>query len=128
MTRSSSKGLGFLAENIAARRLLGGGYEVIERNYRRPWGEVDIIAKDDGVIVFVEVKANRQRFAGDFEPETRVDQWKLAKIIRTAELYLGDKFETGDVEWRIDIVSVTFDELTKKAKIKHFKNIASNPY
>lgn len=124
----TSKELGFLAENIAARHLIGKGYEVIERNYRRPWGEVDVIAKDGNVVVFVEVKANSRRFTGDFEPELRVDHWKVAKIVRTAQLYLGDGPGASDIEWRVDVISVTFDELAKKAKIRHFKNIASNPY
>src|SRR3989344_4427179 len=116
-----SKELGFLAENIAARYLEGRGYEVVEKNYRKPWGEIDIIAQKDGVVVFVEVKANRQEFAGDFAPEIRVDWKKEAKIKRTAAFYLEQQFGDMEREWQIDIVSVTFDLAGKKAKIKHFK-------
>lgn len=128
MDKTNSKELGFLAENIAARHLESKGYEVIERNYRRPWGEIDLIAKSNEVVVFVEVKANSRRFAGNFEPELRVDHRKVAKIVRTAQLYLGDDLGACGIEWRVDVVSVTFDELAKKAKIKHFKNIAADPY
>jgi putative endonuclease len=118
-----TKELGYLAENIAARYLQGGGYEVIDRNYRKPWGEIDVIARQDNTIIFVEVKANRQEFAGEFNPEVRVDWKKMAKIKRTASLYLEYELHDMNLEWQIDIISVVFDALNKKAKIKHFKNV-----
>jgi putative endonuclease len=119
----NSQELGFLAENIAARYLEGRGYETVAKNYRKPWGEIDIIARKDGVIIFVEVKANRQEFAGDFNPEIRVDHQKAQKIKRTAALFLERELGNMDVEWQIDIIAVTFDIPNKKAKIRHFKNI-----
>jgi putative endonuclease len=117
------KELGFLAENIAARYLEGGGYELIAKNYRKPWGEIDIIAKTGETIVFVEVKANRQELAGDFNPEIRVDYQKAQKIKRTAMLFLEHELGNAEADWQIDIVAVTFDIPNKKAKIRHFKNI-----
>ncbi len=119
----NSQELGFFAENIASRYLGGGGYEVIAKNYRKPWGEIDIIARKDEVIIFVEVKANSQEFGGDFNPEIRVDWKKLAKIKRTAMLYLEYELRDTDLEWQIDVISVIFDRVNKKARIKHFKNI-----
>lgn len=101
----------------------GGGYEVIEKNYRKPWGEIDIIACKNGVVVFVEVKANSHEFGGDFNPEIRVDWNKMRKIKRTASLYLEYELCDTDCEWRIDVISVIFDKANKKAKIKHFKNV-----
>jgi len=118
-----SKELGFLAENIAARYLEGRGYEIIAKNYRKPWGEIDSVAKVGERIVFVEVKANRREFAGDFNPEVRVDYQKVNKIKRTAELFLESELGDTDVDWQIDIVAVTFDTQGKKAKIRHFKDI-----
>src|SRR3989344_3779819 len=115
--------LGFLAENIAARYLEDGGYEVIDKNYRKPWGEIDVIARRNETIIFVEVKANSRQFVGDFNPEVRVDWKKMAKIKRTAMLYLEQELCDADLEWQIDVISVTFDGINKKAKIQHFKNI-----
>lgn len=147
--------MGNLAENIAARYLEEGGYEILDKNYEKAWGEIDIIAKyqrsniknqnfgvpldgtakkddddakvadgdDDKTIIFVEVKANRSDFAGDFAPEERVNAHKLAKIAKVAQFYMDNEFEGQDLEWRIDAISVVFDEQNKKAKIKHFKNI-----
>ncbi|MGD0977266.1 MAG: YraN family protein [Minisyncoccia bacterium] len=130
-----TKELGNLAENLAGRYLESQGYEIIERNYRKPWGEIDIIVFKDDVCVFVEVKANSREFAGNFNPELRVDEKKLAKIIKTAELYMASeavrtshdwpphsKVECGG--WQVDVVSVTFIKSEHKAKIKHFKNVA----
>ena len=118
-----TKELGFLAENIAARYLEDGGYEVIDKNYRKPWGEIDVIARRNETIIFVEVKANSRQFVGDFNPEVRVDWKKMAKIKRTAMLYLEQELCDADLEWQIDVISVTFDGINKKAKIQHFKNI-----
>jgi putative endonuclease len=121
--RVDSKELGFLAENIAARYLEERGYEIIAKNYRKPWGELDIVSKIGETVVFVEVKANRQDFPGDFNPEVRVDERKIHKIKRTAALYLERELGSAEAEWRIDIIAVTFDIPNKKAKIKHFKNV-----
>ncbi len=117
------KELGFLAENIAARYLEERGYEIVAKNYRKPWGEIDIITKIGDTVVFVEVKANRKEFAGDFSPEIRVDYQKTQKIKRTAMLYLERELGNMEVEWQVDVLAVTFDIPNKKAKIKHFKNI-----
>jgi len=114
--------LGFLAENIAARYLEDGGYEVIDKNYRKPWGEIDIIAQKDGVVVFVEVKSSGREAEG-LEPELRVDWKKEAKIKRVAAFYLEQEFGDMEREWQIDIISITFDKNDKKAELKHFKNI-----
>lgn len=134
------KELGYLAENIAARYLESGGYEILDKNYRKPWGEIDIIAHKDGVVIFVEVKASRQETAG-FNPEVRADWNKMRKIKRTAMLYLehelGDTSPVGsregpqrapasygmNREWQIDVITITFDLNNKKAKLKHFKNV-----
>lgn len=120
-----TKELGFLAENIAARYLEGQGYEVLERNYRQPWGEIDLITCKADTVVFVEVKANRQEFRGDFDPETRIDSRKLSKITKTAAFYLA-RWENHAMPWQVDVVSVTFDSAKQKAKIKHFKNVAED--
>lgn len=117
---------GLNAETIASAYLRQKGYEILERNYRKPWGEIDVIARMDNVIVFVEVKANSKEFAGDFNPELRVDHRKMNKIIKTATLYLGYELKNLNTEWRVDIISVTISPGITKAKITHFKNVAEN--
>lgn len=120
------KNFGQIGENLASRYLESRGYEIVDRNYRKPWGEIDIIAFKDDVCVFVEVKANSKQFKGDFDPELRVDERKLSKIIKTAELYMADDLNKSNYEWRVDIVSVTLLESENKVKIRHFKNVTSS--
>ncbi len=120
MTKISE--LGFVAEGLAAKFLESRGYKIIGHNYRKPWGEIDVIAQKEGIIIFVEVKANSKSNSG-FEAELRADWDKMRKVVRTARTYLIDKKYPTDQEWQVDIVSVTFDRGRGVAKIKHFKGI-----
>ena len=114
------------AEAAASVYLQNKGYTIIEKNYRKPWGEIDIIAKKGSLMVFVEVKANAKTLDSAFNPEVRADHNKLRKVIRTATLYLGKRPGGLDNEWRIDIISVTMNETV--ARITHFKNVAESPF
>ncbi len=118
----STSGLGFLAENLAARYLEKKGYEILDLNFRKPWGEIDIVAKKEGILVFVEVKANRKIIAG-FEPELRANSAKIVKVVRAARTYLAEKKYSPLQEWQIDVISIGLDEPRDMAKIRHFKNI-----
>ena len=118
--------VGALAESAASMFLKKQGYEILERNYRKPWGEIDIIARKDGVIVFVEVKANSMAGHQSFAPEVRADHVKLRKVVKSAMLYLEFELKDLESEWRVDIVSVTLKEAVNKAAITHFKNAAEN--
>lgn len=120
--KNERKALGYLGETIAGHYLENKGYQIIAKNYRKPWGEIDIIAKLDQAWVFAEVKTNRTEFSSGFDPESRVDHLKLDKITRTASLYM--QYEAGEEEeWQIDIIAVTLNESGDKAKVRHFKNI-----
>ena len=120
MSRTSE--LGFVAEGYVAQYLESRGYKIIGHNYRKPWGEIDIIAQKEGILVFVEVKASSVKVSG-FEAELRADWEKMKKVVRTARTYLLQKKYPEDQEWQIDIISLTFDKGRGVAKIKHFKNV-----
>ena len=120
MTKLSE--LGFVAEGYVAQYLKSKNYKILDHNYRKPWGEIDIVAEKDRILIFVEVKANSSNVAG-FEPELRADRVKMQKVVRTARTYLLDKKYQFDQEWQVDIISITFDKSRGVAKIKHFKNI-----
>src|SRR3990167_10107587 len=92
------KDVGRGGEEIAAQFLARKGYKVIERNYRRKWGEIDIIAEKDGTVRFVEVKAvSRENIPVngsreiDYRPEELVHKSKMRKVARTAALYIDRK-------------------------------------
>ena len=101
-------------ERAAARYLEKHGYEILKRNYRVLGSEVDLIAKKDETLCFVEVKT---RGSDDYGlPEEFVDKRKRRKIINAAKVFTGEKkYENFFV--RFDIISVLFEG--GNVKIKH---------
>lgn len=134
MTKKSE--VGELGEDLACEYLRNKGFTIIERNFRKPWGELDIISKDsEGVLVFVEAKAMRQfgnsRNAA-ITPEENLTAAKSRKLKRTASLYAGfnSNLINDEKGWRIDLVAITIPDLVvgltdllKYCDIKHFENI-----
>ncbi len=114
--------LGFAAEGIAAKFLEERGYEVLDRNYRKPWGELDVVARKGDLLAFVEVKASAT-YVANFDAELRANPVKLHKVVRTARTWLADHRCSSEQEWQVDVVSVTFDRGAGTARIKHFKNV-----
>lgn len=90
-------------EDMAAAYLKRAGYEIIERNYRCPFGEIDIVAREGGTIVFVEVKSRRSERFG--EPEAAVGRNKQIKMIRISQDYL-QKRNLMPCNARFDVVAV----------------------
>jgi uncharacterized protein (TIGR00252 family) len=80
--------LGTLAEQLAAAHLEASGFRIVARNWRRPTGELDLVADDEGTCVFVEVRSRTGRDFGD--PLEAVDRRKQAQVIRAARLYLTE--------------------------------------
>jgi len=90
-------------EALAARQMERMGYEILERNYRRRDGEIDIIAQKDGYTVFTEVKYRKNSRNG-FQSEA-VDWRKQQSIIRTAKAYVAEKGLEGG-EYRFDVAEI----------------------
>jgi len=106
--------IGATGENIAARFLMKQGYTIVERNYRRKCGEIDILAKKDGFLMVCEVKSvscgtfgwgNHETLA-DFGPERRVNRKKLTRIRRTAELFMWERNVSYETEIMFIVVCV----------------------
>ena len=115
MSRASQTGK--TGEALAAEFLQAKGYEIIARNFRAEAAELDIIAKDQGCLVFVEVKTCRSRSFG--EPETWVDDRKVEHMTRAADLYL-EQNQLDDVDCRYDIIAV--DLSGPQPDIRHLEN------
>jgi putative endonuclease len=94
---------GLDAEAIAAQYLVRKGYTILERNYRTALGEIDLVARHEGVIVFVEVKSRRTARRGD--PKWAVTAAKQRKISKTALIYLK-KHRQMDARARFDVVTI----------------------
>jgi putative endonuclease len=112
----NKKEIGFLAEELVKSYLLKSKYEILERNYRTKFGEIDIIAYDriNDAIVFVEVRYRSDSSYGS--PQETVNYYKQLKIINSALVYIKNK-NLKEVNYRFDIISVTEDN-----KIEHIKN------
>ena len=95
---------GDAAENRACRHLEGSGFTIVERNYRTGGGEIDIVARDGDVLVFVEV---RSREDADFgTPEESVTPAKRRRIVATARHYLSSVPPSSWREARFDVIAI----------------------
>lgn len=127
MNAANNKSAGVLGEEIARKFLVRKGYRIIENNFRKPWGEIDIIAEKGGTIHFIEVKAisaswtDISRESSELVPEEQIHASKLKKIARTAELYMAQK--GSGCEYQIDAVGVMMDVALRKAKCRLFEQI-----
>jgi putative endonuclease len=97
--------LGKIGEDLACRELERRGYAIIARRYRQRGGELDIIARDGRVLVFVEVKARDGRGFGDAAES--VSAFKRRRIVQLALDYVT-RHHLGDCPCRFDVVSIHF--------------------
>jgi len=128
MSKSTTK-IGNLGEQIAADFLEGKGYRVIDTNYRRSYGEIDIIAYKNNLL-FVEVKSVNCRIPEDIpvegkdthRPEENVGKQKCRRLRRITETYLIHEC-TSQPSWRFDLICVYVDASRERARIKWLENI-----
>jgi len=113
--------IGNLGEEIACRFLLKKGFGVVNRNYLKKWGEIDIVAKKGSKLHFVEVKTVTAVSGSPFRPEDNVHEQKLKRMARTVETYIFEKKVAG--EFQCDLITVELDFNTKKAKVKLLESI-----
>lgn len=109
--------LGSRGEQLAADFLISLGYGILHRNYRRKFGEIDIIAKDGKTLVFAEVKTRSSSLFG--APAAAVTRKKQQQISRVAEDYLA-RNDLFHLAARFDVLSVIVDG--KEVHIDHIPN------
>lgn len=117
--------IGKLGEDTAVKYLVKHGYRILDRNYRKPWGEIDIIAKKGGILTFVEVKTQKSGF--EWRPEENVNWHKKQQLTRIINTYLKESQFRGlvkqETEWQIDVLAIELDFQTKNASVEHIENI-----
>ena len=113
-----NQNIGKIGEDLAANFLIEKGYQIIERNYRFSHGEIDIVAKQNETLVFVEVKTRNNLEYG--EPEYAITKNKQRQVRKMAELYLYDK-DISDTDCRIDVITILLKKKTEY-KINHIEN------
>ncbi len=129
---------GNLGEDLACRFLMKHGFEVIERNYLKKCGEIDIIAKKDGKLRFIEVKSvscetipnvsHETVGDGEYRPEDNLHPWKLQRLARTIQVYLAEKNvslagQAPETVWIFDVITVYIDKKRLVSKVLMIENV-----
>lgn len=126
---SDKRKFGDIGEEIARTFVMKQGYEILATNFKKPWGEIDIVAEKDGVIRFIEVKTSWYFRETSFTPEIRVDWRKARKLKRICETYLFEKKLPEGQEWQIDVISVILNDDNTVREINHIENaVFDRPY
>lgn len=116
--------LGKYGETLAINYLKKNGYKVVGKNYRSPFGEIDIIALDKDILVFIEVKTKKSnRF---IPPELSVNKKKQGKIIKGALHYIQRRGESFD-QYRFDVIAINTSEENGEREIKLYKDAFQVP-
>lgn len=115
--KQDNRKTGFLAEDLAVETLKNKGFKILERNFSNRFGEIDIIAKDKDVLVFVEVKAKKGVNFG--LPEEMINHYKLKKVQKMAEVYMNGK----TFACRIDVVAIILSETNELLHLNHYENV-----
>jgi len=121
---SKNQKLGLLGEGIATNFLKNKGFSIIDRNYTKKFGEIDIISKKDGIIFFSEVKSVSQNLSTDvfdgYRPEDMVHYKKRQKLKLTIKNYLA---KAGDIDWQFNVICILIDQNTRRARVKVIEDI-----
>lgn len=130
---SNTQKVGQLGEDVACKYLIKHGFSIIERNYTRKWGEIDIIATKDDVLYFIEVKARKvgptffeenYKFliSQEIRPEENMHAWKMMRLRRVVETYLISQ-RIGNINWRFDLLLVYLDTESRRARVRVVENV-----
>lgn len=127
--RTDKRRVGDIGENIACTFLEKHGFKVVERNYLRKWGEIDIVAQKGGVMRFVEVKSvsyvtlpnNVPHVTDKYRPEDNMHPGKLKRLGRTMQTYMLHK--KLDCDFQLDLITVKMNMVTREARVELIENI-----
>ena len=114
---SETQKTGEIGENIAVKFLVKHSFTILERNYTKKWGELDIVAEKDAKLYFVEVKSVSHMpvsYETDkYNPEDNLHPWKLKRLSRVIQTYLlnykGNKEVSYETGWQFDVAVVYLD-------------------
>ncbi len=120
--------IGVTGEIVAGEFLESKGHTILDRNFRRPYGEIDIVSRGTGGMVhFVEVKtvshgtATNAGVGEHFRPEENVHPKKIERMMRVIQAYL--LYKNIESEWQFDVLAVYLDEKTRTAKVRYLENV-----
>ncbi len=122
MKSNQRQSTGRQGENIAGEFLKNKGYTILERNWRTPYGEIDIVARKRESVVFVEVKTRASRSLGP--PEISITARK-ARHMRDAAQYYIQQHPDMEADWQIDLITIQLKSRGDPMSIDHFENVLS---
>jgi putative endonuclease len=121
MTHINQPRLGDIGEQLAAEHLARRGLQILERNFRTRWGELDIVAWDGSTLVFAEVKTRLAR-GTDCDPLESVHARKRGKVRRMASRWLIERQDRPRArELRFDAIGVVLDERGRLVRLDHLE-------
>ena len=118
---TSRSRLGTRGEEAARAYLKSRGYQILSTNFRRRWGEIDIIAQDGDCLAFIEVRTRSNYVYAYGAPQESISQRKRVRLVATAETYLQNSANTP-ADWRIDLIAVRVDKKGAIGPVEHIKN------
>lgn len=124
--KTEKQEIGQIGEDIAARFLVKHGFQIVLRNYRKKYGEIDIICQKSRKIHFVEVKTVSSfhvshETSDEYRPEDNIHEAKLKRIGRTIEAYIFE-YES-ESEWQFDVITVLLNNNTKIAHVRMMSDL-----
>ena len=120
---SEKQKIGEIGENIACRFLVKHGFRILDRNYTKKWGEIDIVAEKQDKLYFVEVKSVSGETDNGYRAEENMHPWKMKRIARTIQTYLLSKKVSDEKEWQVDLLVIQMDLNNKKAKVTRIEDL-----
>lgn len=128
---TEKQSVGRIGEDIAVKHLENKGFTVIERNYLKKYGEIDIITQKDDIIHFIEVKSvsyesnpNVSCVTPDsYRPEDNIHAQKLKRLSRTIQAYLLSKHRNEDPVWVFDVITVKINMNRRQAHVKVLEDV-----
>jgi putative endonuclease len=116
------RALALAGETFAALHLEHLGYELVARNHRTRFGELDIVARDASTLVFVEVKTRRASASASSEPWQSLHERKRAQVRKMAAAYLAEVADRPrGLELRCDAIAVAIDAHGRLVSIDHLE-------
>jgi putative endonuclease len=117
VTRTTRQVLGAAGEQLARRHLEQRGYRFVAANWRRPYGELDLIMRDGNVLVFVEVKTRSSERLVTAEESLAPAQAR--RLLRGAQHFLAEREELAGLYWRIDLIAITLTPTGAVSRLTH---------
>lgn len=121
--------VGKIGEDSVCKYLKNKGFTILDRNYLKKWGEIDIVAKKDGIIHFIEVKSvscEMKKFNVSHEtyrPEENVHLYKINRLRKVIQTYILDKQIDEESNWQCDIATVKVDISQRIARVSFIEDI-----